>query len=276
MKNTEKNTEKNTNDTSIVSVSVQQFAKYHNYNKIVPAHQLDFSDTQAVAKNGRLTAGAKVEGERVIAKYQELLKDFKAGIQIDLNNQTVNWLIKEGREDGEVLFRNPPVYSYVEAYDVYESVSSAQDATIPYAFFMLRYIQAGNARSLEPNFTITTDKSKKIAYDKLDVYKMFDYYKNGDLKVIEKNNKVSESVKTLFKHNSGQFELNVQNIYYHNADMCNYLKDVDAKLQVHTCVNSGGRGPEQILEILLCLEIFHSFTNSNLCPELKVIPQDDL
>ncbi len=220
-----------------------------------------------------LTARDKVKASKVTEEYLALFICLAESIKIDLNTQASRWSVREGLNE-TLCFHNPPVYLYVQQNDVYELISSSQDASISYAFFMLRYVQGESARKLEHNFILTTDKSKKVAYDKLDVYRMFEYFKGGNLKLIEKNNKVSESVKTLFKQNADHFNSLVKNVYSDNTDLCNVLQTVEKNLQLGICFHAPVNASRELLSALLCLEIFHSVNNEIFCP--KLLAPDDL
>ncbi|WP_236870402.1 hypothetical protein [Candidatus Bandiella numerosa] len=255
-----------------VSPTVGSLANYHGLS-VEKTSGTDLQNIREVRYKASLTASEKVESHKASSKYASLHKELLGQTQVELNNQQSIWNSKEGSTGYAIIFENPPVYSRtVDSNDnvYHEHISSSQDASIPYVFFMLRYIEKGNARLLEPDFNITTKKQSASNYNNLDLYKMFLYYDHGDLKVMTSEGAVNKQVITIFKRNAEEFSNIVKNVYKYNIDECNYLKEVPTMLQVSTCFNAAGKGPEQTLSILTCLEIFQSVKDEELCPELNL------
>lgn len=255
-----------------VSPTVTALAISHGLN-IQKTSETNLQNIQEVRYKASLTASEKVEAAKATSKFTVLYKELLGQIQVELNNQQAVWNSKEGAADPALIFENPPVYSRTTDNDGnvhHEHISSSQDASIPYAFFMLRYIEKGSARNLEPNFNIVTSKQSGISnYNNLDLYKMFLYYDRGDLKVMTSEG-VNTQVITIFKKNAEEFTNILKNVYEYNIDECNHLKEVSPLLQISTCFSTAGKGPEQTLSILTCLEVFQSVKDSELCPDLNL------
>ena len=248
-------------------------AAYHGI-KLEKTSSTDLSNPSQVRFNKLLTASQKVESSKATSKYNFLFKELIGQVQVELNNQKTTW---DGslalNVSSALLFQNPPIYSRSvdsEGNVAYEPLSSSQDASIPYLFFMLRFIEGKHARNLEPNFNITVKKSSKGNYNPLDVYQMFEYSIDNSITPVLIKGKVDPKVQKIFMENAKELMEIVKNVYAHGIEQCNDLKEVVPALQLATCFSESGRGPEQTLSILACLEVFHSVHVGKLCPELDL------
>jgi hypothetical protein len=247
------NKEENKN---IFSQALTQIVQYHGL-EIADAAQLKFSDPQEVYSATKKTSSSKVESAGVTRHYSKIYKDLNAALKTDLNNQSEIW--KQKNSVPALLFHNPEVYAFLNGS--YESLSSSQDTTPAYGFFMLRYIEGDLARELEPNFSITVSKRSKKEYTKLDVLKMFDYFNVGEQKVTIYNednqkNELNPKVSTLFSIEKDHFEKLIKNVFMHNQDSCEYLSHSSEPLPI--CLTESDSGPGQVLHTLFCLEIFNA------------------
>ena len=255
-----------------ISPTVGSLAIHYGY-KLEKTSATDLQNIAEVRYKASLTSSEKVESAKATNKYNALYKELLGQIQVELNNQQATWNSKEGVIGSAIIFENPPIYSRTKDKDGnvhHEHISSSQDASLPYLFFMLRYIEGKSARNLEPDFNIITSKNSAVNYTPLDLYKMFSYYDHGDLKVMINSNEIDPKVKNIFKNNAKEFKNIIKNVYEHNIDECNHFKEVTPVLQISTCFSSSGKGPEQVLSILTCLEIFQSVHATELCPKLDL------
>jgi len=255
-----------------ISPTVGSLAVHYGY-KLEKTSSTNLQNIGEVRYKASLTSSEKVESHKATNKYIALYKELLGQIQVELNNQQAAWNSKEGAIGSTIIFENPPIYSRTKDKNGnvhHEHISSSQDASLPYLFFMLRYIEGKGARNLEPDFNIITSKNSAINYTPLDLYKMFSYYDHGDIKVMINSKEVSPKVIEIFKNNAVEFKNIIKNVYDHNIDECNHFKEVIPVLQISTCFSSSGKGPEQVLSILTCLEIFQSVQVTGLCPELDL------
>jgi hypothetical protein len=262
-------TDKKANSTN-PTTTYHALAVNHGYELMEQVSTTNLHNNLEVRAKASMTSSEKVEASRAVASYKALSTELKGQIQAHLNSLESKWNNKEGdNTNGYLHFLNSPVYSYIKGQDNLEHISSSLDFTIPYEFFILRYVLKDSARNLEPNICIKTDTKTDQCYQKIDVYKMFEYYKGGSIKIFNQNHKINEQVKQIFKDNADEFEAIIKNVYDYNIAECNGLKDLPDRIIATTCFSEAGRGPEAPLQALLCFEIMHSVNNLGFCPDLS-------
>ncbi len=271
--------------------------------KIPKTSSTDLSNSIEVYLRSQMTASSKLAVQNAANKYLTLYDGIKEEIKTELGTQSELWTGRHNSPDPVIQFQNKGLYSWyftdpsTKSKIAYEDISSSNDAAVPYIFFMLRQIEATDARNLEPQYSIKMlkppmgkDLKKHMGvdhenhttikgYTSNDVLNLFEYYDSKlgkkPLKVFIRDKesgvtKVNPHVQNIFDKHAEEFKDIMINVYNHNIEECNHLKTVPPNYQFSTCLSLSGDGPDQTLLLLQCLEIFNSVNDETICPELDI------
>ncbi len=287
------------------SYSKTQIAIVRSYGIKVPKIcSTNFSNSIEIYLKPQMTASSKLAVQNAANKYLTLYDGIKEEIKTELGTQSELWTSRHNSPDPVIQFQNEGLYFWyfadpnTKSKITFEDISTPNDATMPYIFFMLRQIEATDARNLEPQYSIKMlkppmgkDLKKHIGvdhenhttikgYTSNDVLNLFEYYDSKlgkkPLKVFIRDKesgvtKVNPHVQNIFDKHAEEFKDIMINVYNHNIEECNHLKTVPPNYQFSTCLSLSGDGPEQTLFLLQCLEIFNSVPYQDFCPNIEYI-----